>query len=392
MRITRRQFIKYVSATAAALGVSQTSIERVVQAIANPAAAIDVVWLSGQACGGCIEAASNMFIGGVDVADQNGDNVYDAIPIAQVKSLFAYDPQLANSTTVEDVIINTLDLKLMNVINSPSGDLYTSYLKRYYPGGNLRGTGTPFVVVVEGSVPRDLLPSESQNGKVDYCGIAADYDDPDYKPIGIGRALQELCSGANAAAAVIAYGTCATFGNIPAARNVKYRPASNQYEHTSAMGVQTYLRSKNINTPVVNISVCPGHPEALALTVVDALTSGIPAVAANLDSYGRPRRSLAFPYINLYNRTLHIDCPRLPAYNAGVYSRYFGDTRRVTVNGISYQPCLWQRGCQGPMTSTPCHTLNWNRQFSNTNCVSAGIPCVGCGEAGFPDETLRYTY
>lgn len=374
MRITRRQFIQYVTATAAALGISQTTVDRVVEAIARPGAP-KVIWLSGQACGGCIEAASDMFIGEADVTDANGDNVYDHIGVAQVKALFS-DPQLASSTTVEDVIIDVIDLKLMNVINTPSGDLYTSYLKRFFSGGDLRDGN--FVVVVEGSIPKDLNMTN-----VDYCGIAHDYSTGNW--IGIGKALQELCFGSNKAAAVIAYGTCAAYGNIPAARNVKYQPATQKYEHTFAMGVGTYLDSKvgslGSHSPVVNIPVCPGHPEALALTVVDYLTYGLSsAFLANLDSYGRPKKSLAFGF-NLYGRPLHQDCPRLQKYANGLYSTKFGDP---------VQGCLINLGCQGQWTYTPCHTLKWNRQYSQTNCISAGIPCVGCGEKGFPDKTMAY--
>lgn len=378
MRITRRQFIQYVTATAAALGISQTTVDRVIEAIARPGAP-KVIWLSGQACGGCIEAASNMFIGEADVTDANGDNVYDNIPIAQVKALFN-DPQLASSTTVEDVIIDVIDLKLMNVINTPSGDLYTSYLKRFFTGGDLKNGN--FVVVVEGSVPKDL----NMTG-VDYCGIAHDYDNGDW--IGIGKALQELCFGTGKADAVIAYGTCAAYGNIPAARNVKYQPATQKYEHTFAMGVGTYLDSKvgslGSHSPVVNIPVCPGHPEALALTVVDYLTYGLsPAFLANLDSYGRPKKSIAFGF-NLYGRPLHQDCPRLQEYSNGLYSSKFGQTFPGGWKG-----CLYNLGCQGQWTYTPCHSLKWNRQFSQTNCISAGIPCVGCGEKGYPDKTMAY--
>lgn len=375
MRITRRQFIKYVSATAAALGVSQTTIERVAQSLAYEGG-LKVVWLQGQACGGCIEAASNMFISEADVADSNGDDVYDNTGIAQVKALL--EPGIASTTTVEDVIIDVIDLQLMNVINSPSGDLYTSVLKRYMPtdatnnpdGGDL--TSGTYVVVMEGSVPSDL-----NMNNVDYSIAASNYDTGNV--IGIGEALSETAKNA---AAVIAYGTCAAFGNIPAARNLKYDAATDKYEHTFAMGTSTYLQSKNISTPVVNVPVCPGHPEAFALVIVDAILQGVGAVAGNLDSYARPKSSLTYGF-NLYGRTLHSDCSRLSDYYKGVFSGSFGSTR---------QGCLQNLGCQGQFTSTPCHTLNWNRQHSNTNCISAGIPCVGCGEHGFPDKNMLYRY
>ncbi len=370
MFITRRQFIKYVTTTAAALGLSQASVEQVIQAVARPNG-LKVVWLSGQACGGCIEAASNLFIGEADVTDSNGDNVYDNTQIAQVKALFG-DPDLASSTTVEDVLIDVIDLKLMPVIDTPSGNLWTSVLKKY-----MDGSAGPFVVVVEGSIPVDLNLDHT-----DYCIIATKYWDNN-KVLGIGEAVYELAT-TGGASAFIAYGTCAAFGNIPAAKNRKYIPGpNNKYEHTFAMGVQKYLASKGVtNVPVVNVPNCPGHPEAFALTVVDAIIQGLPAVAGNLDSYGRPKTSLTFGF-PLYSRTLHEDCPRLKKYYDGIYSNRFGDRKAG---------CLANLGCQGRYVKTPCHTLGWNRQYSGTSCIKAGIPCVGCSEPGFPDRTMTYKY
>lgn len=380
MRITRRQFIKYVSAMGAALGLSQTTLDRVIEAVANPGG-LKVVWLSGQACGGCIEAASNMFIGEADVADGNGDNVYDNLGIAQVKALLE-DPyldrspfsngNLSSSTTVEDVLIDVIDLKLMPVIDTPSGDLWMSVLKKYMDGvyaGN-------FVFVVEGSIPTDL-----NMDYVDYCIIGNKYWDAD-KVLGIGEAVYKLATTGGALAG-IAYGTCAAYGNIPAAKNRKYNPATGQYEHTFAMGVSKYLQSKGVtDVPVVNIPNCPGHPEALALTVVDVILQGLAAVAGNLDSYGRPKSSLTFGF-PIYSHTIHQDCPRLSKYYNGIFSNRFGDKRAG---------CLELLGCQGQWVNAPCHTLGWNRQYSKTSCIIAGMPCTGCSEPGFPDRTMKYNY
>lgn len=381
MRITRRQFIKYVSAMGAALGLSQATIDKVIEAVARPGG-LKVVWLSGQACGGCIEAASNMFIGEADVADADGNDVYDNTGIAQVKALFE-DPyldkspfsngDLSSSTTVEDVLIDVIDLKLMPVIDTPSGDLWTSVLKKYMDGDY----SGQFVFVVEGSIPIDLNMDH-----VDYCIIADKYWDG-HKVLGLGEAVYKLATSGGALAG-IAYGTCATFGNIPAAKNRKYIPGNPpKYEHTFAMGVDKYLKSKGVtNFPVVNIPNCPGHPEALALTVVDVLTFGLNAVIGNLDKYGRPKRSLVFGF-PIYSNTLHQDCPRLMKYYKKIFSGRFGDTKAG---------CLELLGCQGQWVNTPCHTLGWNRQYSKTSCIKAGMPCTGCSEPGFPDRTLTVKY
>lgn len=365
----------------AALGLSQATIDRVIEAVANPNG-LKVVWLSGQACGGCIEAASNMFIGEADVADANGDDYYDDLGVAQVKALFedAYldrspfsNGNLSSSTTVEDVLIDVIDLKLMPVIDTPSGNLWTSVLKKYMDGDY----ANDFVFVVEGSIPVDL-----NMDRVDYCIIASKYWDNN-KVLGIGEAVYELATQGGAKAA-IAYGLCATYGNIPAAKNRKYVPGNPpKYEHTFAMGLDKYLKSKGVtNFPVVNIPNCPGHPEALALTVVDFLFQPLSSFLANLDSYGRPKRSLTFGF-PIYSNTIHQDCPRLKKYYDGIYSNRFGDRRAG---------CLELLGCQGQWVNAPCHTLGWNRQYSKTSCINAGMPCTGCSEPGFPDRTLTVKY
>lgn len=53
------------------------------------------------------------------------------------------------------------------------------------------------------------------------------------------------------AAAVLAVGTCATFGGIPAA---KPNP-------TEAKGVMDIFKMKGIRTPVINVPGCPSHPD-----------------------------------------------------------------------------------------------------------------------------------
>ena len=61
MRITRRQFIKYVSAAGASLGLSELQIFKLTEAVAKVGGGPRVQWLQGQPCNGCTVAFAQLF-------------------------------------------------------------------------------------------------------------------------------------------------------------------------------------------------------------------------------------------------------------------------------------------------------------------------------------------
>lgn len=402
MRITRRQFIKVLSATAAAMGLGQLELEKMAEVLAKPSAlgTLPVLWIQNQVCGGCITAFAGVFAGEVDYTDLNGDDIYDTTNLVQAKALPSpsYTPgSNASSSTVDDVLIDVIDLKFMNVVMGPAGELAASILT-YYRDTAASGS---FVVILDGTIPN----------KDKYCslGYLANTDDEISSPTDV-----ELI--AEKAALVIAYGTCASFGGIPSGMNRKYDSANQRYEGGKTTNVQFAgpvpeswaQTSNNLLGKVIRIPVCPGHPEALLLTVVDALETlgasyggrlppGSPykptlsELVANFDALGRPKKALVLSKILgknvwLCGQPIHNDCPKMKSYSEGVYDRFFGDTRGG---------CLQPLGCQGPSVYTPCVSLGWNREVSGTSlttCVAQGAPCVGCGDSGFPDTTLNLVY
>ncbi len=398
MRITRRQFIKFISATAAAMGLGQVELAKMAEVLAKPSAlgTVPVLWIQNQVCGGCITAFAGVFAGEVDYTDLNGDNIYDTTGLVQAKALnspgYAAGSN-ASSSTVDDVLIDVIDLKFMNVIMGPAGELAASILD-YYKN---TAAGGSFVAIIDGTIPNEDK----------YCGLGYLGGHEIASPTDV-QAIAEK------AALVIAYGTCASFGGIPAGMNRKYDATNERYEGGTTTSTafagpvpdDWAVNSYNLLQKVVRIPTCPGHPEALLLTVVDALEtlgsayggrlpSGHPykptvaELVANIDSVGRPKKSLVLSKalntnVWLYGQPIHLTCPRLTKYNLGVYDRYFGDTR---------QGCLQQLGCQGPSVYTPCVSLKWNREVSsNATCVAQGAPCVACGAPGFPDKTLNLIY
>jgi hydrogenase small subunit len=152
---------------------------------------------------------------------------------------------------------------------------------------------------------------------------------------------------------IVAVGTCATFGGIPAA-------APNP---TGCQGVKELLESKGVETPVINVSGCPPHPDWFVGTVASLLLLGLPA-ADQVDDFGRP---LAF-----YGKLIHENCQRRAYFDEGKFAKKYGDPG-----------CLLELGCKGPITYADCPTRLWNTGVNW--CVGSGGGCHGCTQPEFPD-------
>jgi len=160
------------------------------------------------------------------------------------------------------------------------------------------------------------------------------------------------------ALAVIALGSCAAFGGIPAA-----------YPNpTQCRSVSEVLQAKGINTPLVNIPGCPPHPDWFVGTVASILLSGLPK-PEDLDEHRRPK---AF-----YGQTIHENCPRRAYYDENKFAKKFGDPG-----------CNYELGCRGPITHADCPLRLWNNKVSW--CVGCGATCIGCTEPGFFDISPLY--
>ena len=114
-----------------------------------------------------------------------------------------------------------------------------------------RGELEPFVLVVEGSIPNEAIKAEGY-----WCGFG---NNPETgQPMTTSEWLDRL---APKATAIIAVGTCATYGGIHAM-------AGNP---TGAMGVPDYLgwdwKSK-AGLPIVCVPGCPIHPDNLSETIL----------------------------------------------------------------------------------------------------------------------------
>jgi hydrogenase small subunit len=178
-----------------------------------------------------------------------------------------------------------------------------------------------------------------------------------YTMIGGRTAHDVLVEAADGAAAVVAVGACAHWGNIQAARP----------NPTGAVGVRDIIKDK----PVLTVAGCPPIGDVITATIVHFLTFGnLPA----MDSEGRP--------LFAYGARIHDQCSRRAHYDAGQYVETFDD------DAARKGWCLYKVGCKGPATFAPCPIFQWN---SGTNWpIGAGHPCLGCTEPNFWDTMTPF--
>jgi hydrogenase small subunit len=173
-----------------------------------------------------------------------------------------------------------------------------------------------------------------------------------------GRTAQSILEeAAKDAGAVIAVGACAHWGSVQASRP----------NPTGAVGVSDIVKNK----PVVNIAGCPPIGDVVTATVVHLLTFG---KVPELDGDGRPKFA--------YGARIHDQCPRRANFDAGQFVRAFDD------DAARKAWCLYEVGCKGPETFSPCPIFLWNTRTSFP--IGAGHPCIGCTERNFWDTMTPF--
>lgn len=166
--------------------------------------------------------------------------------------------------------------------------------------------------------------------------------------------LEEVAPGAKA---VLAVGACAHWGNVQAARP----------NPTGAVGIDSIVKDK----PVVNIAGCPPIADVVTATIVHYLTfDRMPA----LDGDGRP--------LFAYGARIHDKCQKRASFDAGQFVKNFDD------EGARRGWCLYEVGCKGPATFSPCPIFQWNSRTSWP--IGSGHPCIGCTERQFWDTMTPF--
>ena len=211
----------------------------------------------------------------------------------------------------------------------------------------------PFVLVLEGSVP-----NEEVSGEGHWAAFGVDRESG--QPITTCSWIDRL---APRASAVLAIGTCAAFGGIPAMRN----------NPTGAMGLRDYLgwdwRSRR-GLPVVNLPGCPAQPDNITETLLLLLLHLTGAAAApELDALGRPLR--------LFGDTVHERCNRAGLAERAGFAEEHGEAG-----------CLAKLGCYGPVVRCNVPLRGWVNGIGG--CPNVGGICTACTMPGFPDRFMPF--
>lgn len=161
---------------------------------------------------------------------------------------------------------------------------------------------------------------------------------------------------------VLAIGSCAAFGGIPAAGTNPTDAAGLQHDGQVGGGVLgPYFRNED-GLPVINVSGCPPHPDWITETLVMLARGKL--TADDLDEYGRPRF--------FADRLVHHGCPRNEYYEFKAGAQKPGD-----------QGCLMEnRGCKGTQAHADCNLRLWNGEGS---CLRGGYACIRCTDPDFEE-------
>ncbi len=234
--------------------------------------------------------------------------------------------------SIGDLVLDTISLDYNHTLMAAAGHAAEAALQ-----ASMEANAGKYILVVTGSVPLK--------------------DDGIYTTIGGRTAKVILEEAAAGAAAVIAVGACAHWGNIQAANP----------NPTGAVGVADIIRDK----PVVNIAGCPPISDVVTATIVHFLTFGrVP----QLDFDGRP--------LFAYGKRIHDQCQRRAHFDAGQFVEEFDD--EAARKGW----CLYRVGCKGPASFSPCPIIQWNVRTSWP--IGAGHPCIGCTERQFWDTMTPF--
>ncbi len=288
--VSRRSFLKFCAGVAATIGLPAGMAWRIAEAASSPHR-LPVIWLSAQECTGCTES-------------------------------------LLRSThpTLEQLILDAISLDYHETLSAGAGHQAEAYKQH-----SLQENKGKYVLVVDGSIPL-------KDGGI-YCKVAN-------RPI-----VDHVREAAEGAAAIIAIGSCASWGGIP----------SSSPNPTGATRVSEVLKDR----AVVNIPGCPPNPYNFLTTVLQFLAfNSLP----ELDSKNRPKFA--------YDRLIHENCERRPHFDAGRFAVTFGD------EGHRQGWCLYKLGCKGPETYANCPSILFGDVGSGAWPVGCGHPCFGCSEEG----------
>ncbi len=286
--VSRREFLSIAGRVAALWGISQTFVPQLAAAVqALSTGRVPLLWLEGSNCSGCSISLLNS---------------YPILPAS--------------------LLTKHLSLQFHQTLSTTQGQQAVDLVNRTIAQGQ-------YLLVVEGAVPV-AMPEACRFGGENFS--------------------DHLLRAAKAASHVVAVGSCASFGGIPAAPN----------NPTGAVDAISFLQGKGVSKPFIRVPGCPPHPDWMIGTLVHVIQLGVPPLDSNL----RPTK--------FFSKTVHSMCPLKEMDEA----KTFGTPG-----------CLEELGCKGPSTYADCVSRGWNG--ISMSCVQSLSPCIGCTSPNFAKSTFN---
>jgi hydrogenase small subunit len=337
--ISRRAFLKFAAITASSLALSAKEARVFAAALAS-APRPTVIWLSFQQCTGCSESILRSY--NIPAYTIPGDA-----------------NQYPGSASIESLILGVISLDYHETLQVAAGDQAEKARKDAMAKGG-------YVLIVDGSIP---------HGETEFWSCAAGNSN-----------LNTLKEAVQDAALVVALGTCAAYGGIPAAApNPTNASGYGDLVDPKKLGLITADIGKTL-PPYVNISGCPPMAEVITGTIAYFLAYGAlpPLEPAERDGT-KLMRPLAY-----YGTSVHDTCPRHEHWVNNEFAASHGD------DNAKKGWCLLHIGCRGPEVRNACTKLGWNKDPADNPAtilknspMHTGHGCIGCSEPKFWDTGLN---
>ena len=289
---SRRDFMKWAGAMTAFMALP-ASFAPVVARAAELSDRVPVIWLHMAECTGCSE------------------------------SLLRSD-----TPTIDNLIFEHISLEYHETIMAASG-----WQAEHTLENSMQKHKGNYILMVEGGIPMGKTENYLTVGGHGKTGYSI---------------AKEACENAKA---ILAIGTCSSFGGIQAANP---NPSNAQ------------ALSKVTNKTIINVPGCPPSEKNIVGNILQFLLF---KEAPALDVYNRPKWA--------YGLRIHDLCERRGHFDAGEFVEQFGD------EGAKNGYCLYKVGCKGPYTFNNCSRERFNSHISWP--IQAGHGCIGCSEPDFWD-------